>query len=236
MNRGLPWSIFLHLVALGTLAAWGGLVPQPPLEPHRVMRVQLARMPEASPQVSQPAPEPETEPVIPEEKPALTPPPPKETVLPPKEVPREVEQKQDPPPEIKPDPVPVQPDPEMQAPLEPEVEAKTTPVASGPAVSGTDVDFPFAWYLNSVEGIIARNWKPRQLGFREGSSRSAIVHFMVARSGQVSRVTLVRSSGVSLFDREALRAVQAGRLPPLPAKFPHTGLGVTFVFTLESGI
>ena len=116
------------------------------------------------------------------------------------------------------------------------LETPADPVASGPAVSGTDVDFPFAWDRHRVEGIIARNWNPRQLGFREGSSRSAVVHFVIGRGGQVSQVELVRPSGVSLFDREALRAVRAGRMPPLPAKFPHSALGVTFVFTLESGI
>jgi TonB family protein len=227
--------VLLHLVALGALAAWGGHVPQPPLEPQRVMRVQLARMPEASPQVSQPAPEPEPEPAIPEVE--TTPqPPPKETVLPPKEVPERREQKPDPPRETEPDPVPVRPDPEPQTQPEDTTTTDAPPAASGPAVSGTDVDFPFAWYLNTVESNIARNWRPRQLGFREGSSRSCVVHFMIGAGGRVSQVTLVRSSGVSLFDREALRAVKAARLPALPAKFPHRALGVTFVFTLESGI
>ncbi len=236
MNRGLPWSVILHLVALGALAAWGGHVPQPPLEPQRVMKVQLARMPEAQPQVSQPAAELEPEPVIPEVDPTPQPPP-KETVLPEKQVPKEIEKKTEAPPKAEPDPVPVKPDPEPQAPPEDAPDSDSPPVASGPAsVSKTDVDFPFAWYLNSVEGIIARNWRPRQLGFREGSSRYCVVHFMIGRGGQISQVTLVRSSGVSLFDRESLRAVKATHLQALPAKFPHRALGVTFVFTLESGI
>jgi TonB family protein len=236
MTRGLPWSVLLHLVALGALAAWGGHVPQPPLEPHRVLKVQLARMPAAAPQVSQAAPEPEPEPVIPEVEP--TPPsPPKEAVLPPKEIPEPVERTPDPPARTEPDPVPVKPDTEPAAQPDETPETDAPPVASGPAsVSKTDVDFPFAWYLNSVEGIVARNWRPRQLGFREGSSRNCMVHFMIGRGGQISQVTLVRSSGVALFDREALRAVKSARLQPLPAKFPHQALGVTFVFTLESGI
>jgi TonB family protein len=174
--------------------------------------------------------------VIPEEEPLEVPPPREDPVLPPKEVPKQEERKPDPPPEVAPDPVPQQAEDEAEAPPEPEDDVPAVQTASGPAVSGTDVDFPFAWYLNSVEGIVARNWKPRQLGFREGSQRSCVVHFMVGRTGQVSQVTLVRSSGVSLFDREALRAVKAARLQPLPAKFPHRALGVTFVFTLESGI
>ena len=238
MGRGLPWSIMLHLVAVAMIAAWGGHVPQPPLEPQRVLRVQIARMPAAKPQVSQPAPQPEAEPVVPVDEPPPPAPKPVEQVLPPKEVPRKPEPKKPEPEKPKPDVAPA-PKPEPEAPpvqTEPEPEAEAPQPAAGPAVSGTDVDFPFAWYLNSVEGIIARNWKPRQLGFREGSARGCVVHFIVNRSGQVSQVALVKSSGVSLFDREALRAVKAGRLPPLPAKFPHRALGVTFVFTLESGM
>lgn len=235
MNRGLPWSILLHLIALGALAAWGGHVPQPPLEPHRVLKVQIARMPAATPQVSQPAPEPEPEPVIPEVEPAPAPPP-EEALLPPKEVPKRQEPKPEKRPEREPDPVPVQPEPETRPEPRDSTQTEAPTAASGPAVSGTDVDFPFAWYLNTVEGSISRHWRPRQLGFREGSSRSCVVHFMIGRGGQVSQVTLVRSSGVSLFDREALRAVKSAGLPPLPAKFPHRALGVTFVFTLESGI
>jgi len=242
MTRGLPVSILLHLIALGLLATWGTYVPQPPLEPQRVLRVQIARLPEVvEPQVTQPAPEPEPTPVIPTAEPEVAPEPVRpEPELPPKEIPEELEPEaqRDPEPDPEPETVApvVPPEPEPAAPETEVAEAPPAPAPSGPAVSGTDVDFPFAWYLNRVEGNIARNWNPRQLGFREGSSRSCVVHFVIGRGGQTSGVTVVKSSGVSLFDREALRAVKATRLPPLPSKFPHSALGVTFVFTLESGI
>ena len=229
MLRGLPISIIVHLLALAWLASWGGQVLQPPLKPQRVLRVQIARMPTVEPAISPVVTEPEPAPVRP------TPEPPPVT-LPPKEVPRQ-EQRPEPKPEPTP-PRPVAPPPQPQEQPLREIEPEPGPTlpASGPAVSGTDVDFPFAWYLNRVEGIIARNWNPRQLGFREGTSRTCVIHFMIDRTGQTSQVTLVNSSGVSLFDREALRAVKSGRVPPLPPKFPHRALGVTFVFTLESGI
>ena len=55
MGRGLPVSILLHLLGLWLLAVWGGHVPQPPLEPQRILRVQIARLPEVvEPQVTQP--------------------------------------------------------------------------------------------------------------------------------------------------------------------------------------
>jgi periplasmic protein TonB len=245
MLRGLPISIIVHLLALGWLATWGGQVLQPPLKPQRVLRVQIARMPTVEPEVSPVVTDPEPAPLRPAPEPPPTPEPtpqarptpePPPVTLPPKEVPR-LEPRPEPKPEPTP-PRPVAPPPQIQEqpPREVEPEPGPTLPASGPTVSGTDVDFPFAWYLNRVEGIIARNWNPRQLGFREGTSRTCVIHFMIDRAGQTSQVTLVNSSGVSLFDREALRAVKSGRLPPLPPKFPHRALGVTFVFTLESGI
>ena len=81
MSRGLPVSILLHIVGLAVLAAYGSFVPQPPLEARRVMRVQLAPMPQVQPQVTQPAPEPEAQPPVqeppndPKQPPVKEPPP-----------------------------------------------------------------------------------------------------------------------------------------------------------------
>jgi TonB family protein len=102
-------------------------------------------------------------------------------------------------------------------------------------VGDTDTDFPFAWYLTRVEGLIARNWSPRQIGFGKRAVVSCAIHFSVARNGTVSQVTLVRNSGVGVFDRESLRAVQTTKLPPLPPQFTGSSLGITFVFNLEPG-
>jgi len=43
----------------------------------------------------------------------------------------------------------------------------------------------------------------------------------------------VRNSGVGVYDREALRAIQTVRLPPLPPQYAAATLGVTFTFNLE---
>jgi TonB family protein len=61
------------------------------------------------------------------------------------------------------------------------------------------------------------------------------VHFVIARNGTISQVTLSEGSGVGLYDREALRAVSTTRLPPLPPTYGGSSLGVTFIFNLESG-
>ena len=54
---------------------------------------------------------------------------------------------------------------------------------TGPAVSGTDSDFPFAWYLQAVESKVVANWKPRQLGFGDRAVVSCSVHFVINRAG-----------------------------------------------------
>lgn len=248
MSRGLPVSILFHLLVLGALASWGGLTPVQPLDHQHVLRVQLATLPETliepepaavTPPPAEPEPEPEPVAVEPEPEPVVVEPDP---VLPPKEVPV-----QEPAPEPEPEPV-VEPEPRpepaisepvtdptpSEAPADPE--AVATAVETGPALEGTDQAFPFDWYLRTVRNNIARNWQPKQLGFRGQSSIACVVHFVINRSGQVSQVTLVRSSGVSLYDREAIRAVKASRMGKLPSEFSSPSLGVTFTFTLQSGV
>ena len=105
----------------------------------------------------------------------------------------------------------------------------------GTSVSGTDSDFPFAYYVQAVEGRIVANWHPRQLGFGDKAVVSCSVHFVIARNGAISQVRLVRNSGMGVFDREAVRAVQTSRLPPLPPQYRGGDLGVTFDFNLEPG-
>jgi TonB family protein len=105
----------------------------------------------------------------------------------------------------------------------------------GSSVSGTDSDFPFAYYVQAVEGRIVANWHPRQLGFGDRAMVSCSVHFVIGRGGGVSQVRLVRNSGLGVFDREAVRAVQTSRLPPLPPQYRGGDLGVTFDFNLEPG-
>ncbi|HOX26494.1 MAG TPA: TonB family protein [Candidatus Krumholzibacteria bacterium] len=239
MSRGLPYSLLLHLVVLGCVVAWGGYVPQAPVHADQFFRVQLAHPPGGQGPGARPAAPPAAEPE-PEPVETTTVPEPDDVVpdLPPKEVPKEREKKDEPKPQPKQPPAGGSPQEGKPAGGSPAGGGggAGSGIGGGQGVSGTDVAFPFAWYLDHVEGIIARQWNPRQLGFREGSARSCVVHFMIDRAGQVSQVAVVQSSGVSLFDREAVRAVRAARLTGLPPKFPYRALGVTFVFTLESGV
>jgi TonB family protein len=229
MSRGLPWSVVLHVAVLVLVALYGNRVQRQVVEPPRTLNFRMVRPePEMRPA--------ESPPEDPAPQPAVRAPEP-EPVLPPKQVPEEPTVK---PPEPEPDPEPVRrpeppaPDPTPADETEPAATpAEATPTLSGPSVAGTDTNFPFAWYLSQIEAKIARNWKPRQLGFAERSHVSCAVHFVIARNGSVSQVTLVRNSGVGVYDREALRAVQTARLMPLPPQYGAATLGVTFTFNLE---
>lgn len=232
MSRGLPYSIIIHILTLGLVLLYGNMVQRQEIRPPHSIRVRMVELPRA------PVAEPETPAENPPEQ--VQPPQPQETVpdVPPKEVPKpkpEPEKK----PEVKQEPAQAKQE-EQQPPQQDssptETAAEAAPVVSGPAVQGTDVDFPFAWYLAQVQGQIARNWDPRQRNFRSNSVVFCVVHFTIQKNGTVSQITISQSSGVGVFDREALRAVQSSRMPPLPPGFASPTLGVSMKFNLESGI
>ena len=209
MSRGLPWSLLLHVLVLTVVILYGNTVQRTVIEPARYIQARIV-----TPDVleRETAPEETTE-----AEPDPTPPPAEPEPLPPKEVPEARPQPEPEPQE--PEPQPRQEQRQEEAPAaeaQPATPEEPGPRVSGPSVSGTDADFPFAWYIATVEGQIARNWRPRQLGFGDKTRVSCAVHFVIGRAGTISRVTLVQGSGVGVYDREALRAVQATRLPPLP--------------------
>jgi len=222
VRSGLPYSLVIHAGLLAVVFLFGAHVSQRPVDTRHVIRVRLAELPreETTTPAEEPSPIHKPEPEKPKSpEPRTVPEPVAEVVEPPVENPE---------PEVE----TTAADPEA-APPEPAL----LPTSSEPTAAETDKPFPFAWYLTLIEGRISRHWNPRQLGFRDRAERTCKVHFFIERSGAISRVTLVQGSGVQLFDREALRAVQAAHpLPKLPAKFAARSLGVTFYFTLRSGL
>jgi TonB family protein len=232
VTRTVPISVLLHATFLALFALFASFVPQQRYEAQRVMRVRLAHAPEISTRIAQPE---QRQVTVAETPPQLAETPRKVEPLPnlpPKLVPKETKR------ENKPTPTVAQTTPST-TPKKAAAEAPAgaaTATAAGPAVSGTDVDFPFAWYLDRIQGIIVSRWSPHQLGFREGSQRRCVVHFFVDRRGKTNQVVLTETSGVAVFDREALRAVKDAPLPPLPAQYTSAALGVSFIFTLEPGI
>jgi protein TonB len=228
LSRGLPVSILVHAIGLVVMVMFGNYVARTPVRPSHSIKVQMVHLPQLQ---ERPAEVPDEVAVQPEPQREI------KAELPPKELPKpkpvdvpKVEKVPQEKIEVQELPV-AKPD---ETPKEP-VAAIAKPIVSGPSAADTDTDFPFAWYLSRVEGLIARNWKPRQIGFGKRAVVSCAVHFSIAKNGAVTQVTLVRNSGVGVFDRESLRAVQTTKLPPLPPQFTGPSLGVTFIFNLEPG-
>lgn len=233
MLRGMPFSILVHVLAIVVVFVFGNRVNRPPVQlPHTLDLEIVMVSPPVEDVVEQVEPEPPTptkEPEV-EEEPAVVP-------EKPKDIPEEIIPEEKPELEEKPVKEPSN-DPKEAEPadLDPEPEPPK-PALTGFGVSGTDVDFPFSYYLGIVQTRISRHYNPARLGFRDNAVISCVLHFNIARNGSISQVTVERSSGIDVFDREARRAVLAAHpLPKLPAKYSSSSLGITFVFNLESGI
>jgi len=233
VRRWIPYSLLFHLLMLVVMIWFGSFVDPPRQRPQKVIRVTLRQEPREEP-VQQPRQE---TPVVAAEPEVVRPEPEPEKQ---REEPAKL-------PEVKPEQKPVREDPEPQ-PQEPQPEQRddtpVEPLEDAPApvpersqVAATDQPFPYQYYFGLIEGGIARKWQPKRLGFRDRSSRTCTVHFFIERNGLITRETIVESSGIPLFDREALQAVKSvRRFPPLPGGFSTGSLGVTFVFTLRSGL
>lgn len=231
MTRSLPASVLFHVGALLMVFLFGTFVDRPQLELPRTIQVQMVPAPQVEAETPPPRDE---EPPAPEEVPEPVVPDPVE----PEPVPVPVAEQPVPEPEPEPEVRPEEPEPVAPAPEAEQPPAETEAAPQVTSVTGTDQEIPaqFQYYITLLQGRVARNWNPKRLGFREGSRRSCVVHFTVERDGRVTRETIERPSGVSLFDQEALGAVRrVGRMPPLPSGIRGQNLGVHFTFTLETG-
>jgi TonB family protein len=99
---------------------------------------------------------------------------------------------------------------------------------AGVSVRAEDESFADDQYLHRLVARVSSRWTKPRVGL---PARSAVVYFELARAGQVSALRLEEGSGVSLFDRSALRAIElAAPLPPLPAAYRSPVLKVHFEF------
>ena len=227
LSRGLPVSVLIHAIGLVVVVMFGNHVARNPIRPSRSIKVKMVRMPEPEVQQNEAPVEPVVQPEPQKEiKQEL---PPKELPKPKLETPPKVEEKPQEKIEV-PDPV-AEPAKKTEEP----VKQVTKTMTSGAQISDAETNFPFDWYVSRVDGLIWGKFKPRQIGFGKRTMISCAVHFVVGKNGSVSQVTLVRNSGVGVFDREALRAVQTTKLPPLPPQFTGPSVGFTYIFILEPG-
>jgi protein TonB len=76
----------------------------------------------------------------------------------------------------------------------------------------------YASYLENVRRAIDYNWEYPELALLYGLQGKLIVEFTILANGTIEFLTVVRSSGSTLLDEEALRAIRAAapfpRIPP----------------------
>ena len=153
------------------------------------------------------------------ETPSLTPPRPERS--PTQEAPREVT-RQTP-----------QPAREVATPLTPPMPlgrgGQSGPAPTG-SVVGLDVtDFPFTYYLRQIQQKVSERWRA-PAGIAATNQRSVVL-FEILRDGRIKDPTVEQTSGDSLFDQSALRAImEASPFPPLPQDFKASSLRVHFGF------
>lgn len=93
----------------------------------------------------------------------------------------------------------------------------------------SDELFEFPWYLRLMTDKISRNWRNPYQG--EEESVLCTIYFRISRDGTVTGLSLEKSSGISAFDRAALRAVvNSSPLPHLPPDYAESQLTVHLDF------
>lgn len=98
----------------------------------------------------------------------------------------------------------------------------------------TDGDFRWAYYLAALRNKIGSHWVPPPGLDASGRQVRTTLYFRISRDGQISVAQVEASSGMAYFDQTAMRALLAATpLPPLPAGFDDSYLGVHFGFEYQ---
>ena len=92
-------------------------------------------------------------------------------------------------------------------------------------------NFPYTWYLTTLQNKVKQVWsQPQDTILKKGAQ----IKFLISRNGGVSQVKLIQTSGSSLMDESAMRAVREGSpYAPLPRQYDGNSLTVTIIFELE---
>ena len=94
--------------------------------------------------------------------------------------------------------------------------------------------YRFGAYRDLIEQRVAQKWRTDEIDARIQTAPTAIVTFEIQRSGSITNVRLVQSSGNHTLDYSAQRAVvEAGPFPPLPQAYARSSATIEIWFTLK---
>lgn len=235
MDRGFPGSLVLSLFGHALLAGAAVAVPllfphEPPLKVATIFAVPLPPGGGGAPSLEPPAPAPAQPQPAPSEAPKAEPPP--KVQKPPKEAPK-------PRGLPEPDAKRARGKPQKESPQPMRAggaagstgaSAKTPGLEFGPAgpgvPGGTD---PFGdWYLASVQQKIWVIWNQQ---IKSGFTQPITVTFTILADGSLVDVKITESSGATLLDLAAQRAVySAGPFGPLPKDYGTNRFTIQAVF------
>jgi TonB family protein len=79
-----------------------------------------------------------------------------------------------------------------------------------------------------MQRLILGNWNSRQQ-----VAAAVMIKFSIQRDGRITDVTVEKSSGYTVLDMNAQRALMVTRLPALPPAFPDNVLTVHLIFEYQ---
>jgi len=95
-------------------------------------------------------------------------------------------------------------------------------------------NFPFMYYLSMMKNRISENWIPPFGSVKSKESIRVVIKFRIDHTGRVFSHEIEESSGDTLLDQSALRAViVSAPFPPLPDGYRDASLGVHFGFLCQ---
>ncbi len=97
-------------------------------------------------------------------------------------------------------------------------------------VGYVDMDPLMQVYLERLKQIIMQNFNPPS-GLKIAKSTKTSVQFTVDRFGNITDLSLKRSSGNKTWDHLSMRAVRISKLPELPPNYRAPALSLNFNFT-----
>lgn len=223
-RRALALSILVHGGVVGGMFAATVLGEDPP-EKRRIAPV-IRLVTPAAVGIKRPPPPPPPPP-----KPA-PPPPPTRVVPPPPPPPRAADTPVIPvKKKVDPKPVPAPPPPEPPPPATPEPPKPRGVLRGNPLGSNTsttigveDPDFTYGYYERQLIAALGANWRRPPVPQR---IKDATFYFRIRRDGSTFNLELIESSGSTVFDDAARRAIEIAKLPPLPRSYDKDYLGIT---------
>jgi protein TonB len=94
-------------------------------------------------------------------------------------------------------------------------------------------NFKYNWYIQNLQSRVEDNWKP-PAGLTEKKDVFVVVSFTIFQDGNISKVAVTQSSGISTLDNIAIKAIQASApFGQLPIGFADNKLDLSYTLHYE---